>query len=103
VVMVKAFSHNLQQALTGMQIAPDVLRAIESNLVKLAAIQVPTQLDATTQAMLRLAIARAFVFGFRLIALICAGLSVASAAVAWRMIPSQGVAGKPEFGGASPR
>ena len=41
VVMVKAFSHNLQQALAGMQIAPDVLRAIQTNLVKLAAIQVP--------------------------------------------------------------
>ncbi len=103
VVMVKAFSHNLQQAFAGMQIAPDGRRAIQSNLVKLAAIQVPAQLDATTQATLRLAIARAFVFGFRLIVLICAGLSVASAGVAWRMIPSQGVVGRPEFGGTSQR
>ena len=103
VAMVKAFSHNLQQAFAGMQIAPDGRRAIQSNLVKLAAIQVPAQLDATTQATLRLAIARAFVFGFRLIVLICAGLSVASAGVAWRMIPSQGVVGRPEFGGTSQR
>ena len=32
-------------------------------------------------------IGEAFVFGFRIVILICAGLSVASAAVAWFMIP----------------
>jgi hypothetical protein len=33
------------------------------------------------------AIAKAFVFGFRIIMLICAGLSLISAGIAWEMIP----------------
>jgi hypothetical protein len=32
-------------------------------------------------------VGEAFVFGFRIVMLICAGLSLASAAVAWFMIP----------------
>ena len=101
VVMVRAFSHSLQQALAGPQIAPGVLRAIQSNAVKLAGLEAPPQLDATTQAMIRAAIAEAFVFAFRLVMLICAALSVGSAGVALRMIPSVRIAGKPEFGGAA--
>jgi hypothetical protein len=97
VVMVRAFSHSLQQALAGPQIAPGVLRAIQSNAVKLAGLEAPPQLDATTQAMIRAAIAQAFVFAFRLVMLICAALSVGSAGVALRMIPSARTAGKPEF------
>jgi len=47
---------------------------------------VPAGLDSDTGAAIRVSIERAFIFGFRFIMLICAGLSLASAAVAWRMI-----------------
>ena len=46
-------------------------------------------LDSNTTAAVRMAIYQAFIFGFRLIMLFCAGLSVASAAVAWLMIPDK--------------
>jgi hypothetical protein len=38
---------------------------------------------------IRIAIAQAFVFGFRIVMLICAALAMMSAAVASRMIPSR--------------
>src|SRR6201988_1187783 len=91
IVMVKAFGYQLQDSLASLQIAPPVRGQIQSNLIKVAGITVPATLDAGTSEMIRDAIARAFVFGFRLIMLICAGLAVASAAVALRTIPSSGV------------
>jgi hypothetical protein len=49
--------------------------------------QVPNGLDPGTAAAIKDAIRQAFVFGFRIVMLICAGLSVASAAVAKIMLP----------------
>ena len=39
------------------------------------------------KAALKESIGKAFVFGFRIVMLICAALSVVSAAAAWLMIP----------------
>jgi len=47
----------------------------------------PVGVDDSLRAAIRDSIGEAFVFGFRLVILICAGLSVASAAVAWLLIP----------------
>jgi hypothetical protein len=46
-------------------------------------------MDSDTTALIRVSISHAFLFGFRTIMLICAGLSVASAAVAALMIPTK--------------
>jgi len=50
-------------------------------------LQVPTGLDPGTAAAVKQLIGHAFVFGFRIVMLICAGLSVASAVLAGLMIP----------------
>ena len=47
----------------------------------------PGGLDPSMEAGVRESIREAFVFGFRIVMLICAGLALASAAVAWVMIP----------------
>jgi EmrB/QacA subfamily drug resistance transporter len=85
VVTVTAFSHHLQQSIAGLNLAPDILHSLQSNAIRLAGLEIP---DAGGNALtlIRAAIASAFVFAFRVIMLICAGLSVTSAAVAWRMI-----------------
>ena len=44
------------------------------------------------------AVAESFIFGFRLIMLLCAGLATASAAVACRKIPAESAARVPDFG-----
>lgn len=86
IVMVGAFSHKMNQGLAQLHLPPDVKRSLQSNEIRLAALPVPPDLDPSTAATLRASIDRGFVFGFRLIMLICAGLAVASAAFAWQMI-----------------
>jgi hypothetical protein len=46
-------------------------------------------LDSSSTALIRASISHAFVFGFRIEMLICAGLSLASGAVAWLLIPAR--------------
>jgi EmrB/QacA subfamily drug resistance transporter len=89
IVMVELFSSSLNRSLPGRRLPPGILQYVRSNEIKLAGLDVPSGLDADTTALIRASISHAFVFGFRTIMLICAGLSVASAAVASLMIPSK--------------
>lgn len=88
VVMEQAFGHRLQMLLSHLQLDPDVLESIQSNLVKLGGLQPPPNMDAARAAQIRADIADAFVFGFRWIMLVCAALAVASAWIAFRVIPA---------------
>lgn len=100
VLMTAAFGHSLRQLLAGMNLNASLVEELESNAVKLGALDVPRGADPRTADAIHSIIAEAFVFGFRLIMLICAGLAVASAAIAWRKIPSQsGEAGLPSVSG----
>src|SRR5450631_2691338 len=87
VVMVKLFGSRLNHSLALVPLPPAVLREFHANVTKLAALQVPAGLDPGTKFAITESIGKAFIFGFRMVMLICAGLSLASAAVAWRMIP----------------
>ena len=86
VLMVALFSHFLNERMTTLALPIDMVRAVRSNELRLAALNVPAGSDAITAAKLRSSIDQAFVFGFRLIMLICAGLSVASSGFAWCML-----------------
>ena len=85
-LMVGAFSHYLNQHLTQLTLTNDMMHSLKSNEIRLAAVAVPAGIDSGTAAQLRMSIERAFVFGFRLIMLICMALSVVSSGVAWRTI-----------------
>lgn len=87
-VMVQTFGHKLLNSLARLDLAPSVLHEIQSNLAQLGNLEVPSGLDTSTTAMIRAHITQAFVFGFRVIMVICGGLAMASAGVALRMIPS---------------
>jgi len=86
IAMVSAFSYRLNLSLADLRVPSDTMRDVQANEIKLAALAVPTNIDSSMSAAIKLSIERAFVFGFRLIMLICAGLSVLSAAFAWQMI-----------------
>jgi EmrB/QacA subfamily drug resistance transporter len=88
ILMVDAFGHRLQQLLAGMVLSPDVLNEIQSNVIKLGGLEVPDNVDVATSSQIHGALKEAFVYGFRLSMLLCAGLAAASAAVAARMISS---------------
>ena len=90
IVMVNAFGSSLNHRLAHLSLAPDILAGIQTDEIKLAGMQPPEGLDPGTKAALKESIGEAFVFGFRIVMLICAGLSVTSAGVARLMIPKDG-------------
>jgi EmrB/QacA subfamily drug resistance transporter len=97
-VMAEAFAHSLRQSLASLTLNPSVVYQLESNVAKLGSLDAPPGVDSSTAAAIRSAIADAFVFGFRLIVLLCAVLAIASAGIAWRKIPAQIAASAPDLG-----
>jgi len=88
IVMVNTFGSRLNHNLAQLSLPPGVLKMVQSGAIKLAGLPVPDDLSPTTKAAIKESIGEAFVFGFRIVMLICAGLSAASSAVAWLMIPT---------------
>lgn len=86
VVMVKTFAARLDHNLAQYSLPLGVVREVEANEIQLAGLPVPPGLDRTMEVAIGESIAEAFVFGFRIVMLICAGLAVASSAVAWAII-----------------
>lgn len=86
VVMVQAFGHSLRASLEHLHLDPGVLNEFQKQMVKLGALEVPSNLDSATAAIIRSDIANAFVFGFRLIMVMCAVLAAGSAGITFRMI-----------------
>jgi EmrB/QacA subfamily drug resistance transporter len=95
IVVVNAFSSYLNHSLAQLTIPPSILHAIQSNEIKLAGLQLPAGLNANTAAVIRASVSQAFVFGFRRVMLICAGLSMLSAAFARLMIPAKSSGSRP--------
>ncbi len=89
IVMVKLFSFSLNRSLAAGWFPPGVFQYVRSNAIKLAGLDLPSNLDSATAALIRNSISQAFVFGFRILMLACAGLSLASAGVAGLIIPSE--------------
>jgi EmrB/QacA subfamily drug resistance transporter len=87
IVMVNAFGSRLNHSLLCLPLPPGVLEMVQADEIKLAGLRVPDALSPTVKSGIEESIADAFVFGFRTVMLICAGMSVASSAVAWLMIP----------------
>jgi EmrB/QacA subfamily drug resistance transporter len=85
-VMVRLFSGNLNERLAALGLPSEATSAIQSNETRLAAISIPDALDPAMADKVRGSIDQAFAFGFRIIMLICVGLSIASSIFAWRMI-----------------
>jgi predicted MFS family arabinose efflux permease len=100
-VMAAAFTHSLRHALNGLKLDAHVVHELETNATKLGSLDAPSNSDPENAAVIRSIIERAFVFGFRLIMLLCAGLAVASATVAWWKIPSQRAERASDFGRAA--
>ena len=86
VVMLQAFAGSLDQRLAQIQISGEVRQAIESQRVRLAAVQLPEGLEITVRSQLENAIADSFISGFRRVMIISAALAVLSALSSWLLI-----------------
>jgi EmrB/QacA subfamily drug resistance transporter len=91
-VMLKVFDSDLEQSLTELRLPVNVVDEIRSREIELAGLELPEGLDSNTVMALRHTISDGFISGFRVVLLCCAGLSVGSAAVAWRLIAPARVA-----------
>jgi len=85
-VMVQAFGREMQTSLLHLGVPAELLNYLRSRVAQLGGLQVPSTLDPGTAQAVQAEIVHAFIFGFRVVMMICAALSVASAAVAFRMI-----------------
>jgi predicted MFS family arabinose efflux permease len=88
IAMVKTFSSHLDHSLAHLPLPDATRQHLHAGEVKLAGLQVPASLDPDIGTSVKEAIEAAFVFGFRIVILLCAALAVASAAVARLMIPN---------------
>jgi hypothetical protein len=93
IAMVKLFSFSLNRSLTGRLFPPGILQYVQSDAIKLAGLDLPSDLDSETATLVRGLISKAFVFGFRTLMVACAVLCLISAAIGSLMIPAGGGVG----------
>jgi EmrB/QacA subfamily drug resistance transporter len=86
IVMVNVFASRLNDKLIHLPLSPAVVQQLKGDEIKLAGLQPPDDIDPAVKRAIQDFIREAFVSGFRVVILICTGLSVASAAVTWLMI-----------------
>jgi EmrB/QacA subfamily drug resistance transporter len=89
IVMVNSFSGHLDRSLARLPLRAEMMKDLKSNYVRLAALEIPAGLDPNTSSAIKAAVDQAFIHGFRLVMLICAALSIASAACSWLLIASK--------------
>ena len=98
--MAAAFAHSLRPSLASLNLNGGIEHQLESDVAKLGGLDAPPSVDSQTAEAIRSAIAHAFIFGFRLIVLVCAFLAIASAGIAWWKIPAKGARREtPDLGG----
>lgn len=93
-VMVRSFSTHLDRGLANLPMSPEVMKDLEANYIKLGAIEIPASVGRDVSDQIKAAVDHAFVHGFRLVMLICAGLAVASAIQAWLLIEGKSLSAK---------
>jgi predicted MFS family arabinose efflux permease len=86
IVMLTAFNQHFSSRLDRIDLEPQIRPAIESQRVKLAAIEVPEGVDTRQREGITSAIDDSFVAGFRLVMIVAAGLAIVSSATAKFMI-----------------
>jgi hypothetical protein len=86
IVMLQVFKHALDRRLVESKLPPSVIRSVETQSTKLAAISIPQNLDLATKQLVRQAIDDSFVSGFRSVMAIGAAFAGASGIIALALI-----------------
>jgi EmrB/QacA subfamily drug resistance transporter len=86
IIMVQAFESRLDRNVTRLGLPDAVVKEIQSKQSQLAAMEPPTELNESEKKAVREAVQSSFVFGFRVVLIICSALAVISAAIAAVMI-----------------
>ena len=94
VIVLHSFSNALNQKLVQANIDEDLRGKIYGQRVRLAGLELPTNLPPETHDYLKESVQLAFVSGFRMVMFVSAGLALASALSAWLLISSKGRSAK---------
>jgi EmrB/QacA subfamily drug resistance transporter len=86
IAMLKVFGSQMNHSLAHLSVPAAAMRQLHAEEIKLAGLQIPPGLSPKTVTAIGESVKESFVFGFRIVMLACAGLSLASAAVAWLTI-----------------
>jgi MFS family permease len=95
VVMIHVFKANLDHRLSTTNLPASVAQSLQTQSIKLAAIDIPENVNSETHQLIRRAIDESFVFGFRWVMVIGATLAAASAVTALFWIGGTTTAGSP--------
>jgi EmrB/QacA subfamily drug resistance transporter len=86
IVMLHSFNNHLDLKLETLGITPEVKQALENQRTKLAAVEIPKDIDPVLGRTLKQAVDESFVSGFRRVMAVAMILSLLSALSAWLMI-----------------
>jgi hypothetical protein len=95
VVMIQVFKSNLDHRLSSASMPGAIVQSVQTQSTRLAAIDVPQNLNAETRQVIRSAIDESFVSGFRCVMLIGGALAAASAVTALFWIGGTPISGSP--------
>jgi len=96
IVMTSVFDRALEERLAALTVPPEAAQAVEKQRYKLAGIQLPSDLDPGARETLQHAIGESFVQGFRVVMILGAALSFASAGLALGTISDSSVSSRGE-------
>jgi MFS family permease len=82
IVMAQVFDRALEQRLASLSLPPEAVQVVEKQRDKLAGIELPSDLELQTRNALQQVIGKSFVQGFRVVMILGAVLSFASAGLA---------------------
>jgi MFS family permease len=88
-IMFQAFNSRLDQTVNAIPMPAEARQALNTERLKLAAAEIPPTLPEETRVAVRMAILESFVFGFRRVMLVGAGLALFGSLLAWLAIRSR--------------
>lgn len=86
IVMLAGFNRQLSFHLATLDLEPGIRQELDTQRVRMAAIEIPQNVDAGLKAAIQQSIGVSFVAGFRLVMFTASGLAILSAATAWLTI-----------------
>jgi hypothetical protein len=85
-VMLRTFDDHLVRRLAVIDTTPEIRQTIYAERIRLAAMEIPAQVDPATTERIRQSIDESFIAAFRIVMWIAAGLALTSAVIAASLI-----------------
>ena len=86
IVMLHSFNAELDRRLLTLPVSPEVKQQLDQQRTRLAAAEIPKDVDRAQRTIMKQVINESFVAGFRRVATVCSALALLSALSAWWLI-----------------